>query len=132
MLDKAISIEIAKTKKLLGQKIENAEVEKKLLTFATEYAKSIGLNDDFARTIVIDLIRFSKIAQSENIYKNRIREFLKSKKIKTVSVIGSGRMGGWLARYFRNLGVEVFLYDEITEKAKASAEEIQVGYLDVS
>ena len=50
-------------------------MEKKLLTIATEYAKSIGLNDNLARTIVIDLIRFSKIAQSENIYKNKIREF---------------------------------------------------------
>ena len=39
-------------------------------------------------------------------------------------------MGGWLARYFQYLGVEVFLYDEIPEKAKASAEEIRVRHLD--
>ena len=130
MARQSVAIEIANTKKSLGQNIENAEVEKKLFSVMTEYAKSIGLNEDLARTIVLDLIRFSKISQSENIYKNEVRQFLKSKKIRTVSVVGAGRMGGWFARYFQDLGIEVFLYDEMIEKAKARAEEIRVGRLD--
>jgi len=126
----ALSLRIANAKKSLGENVENAEVEKKLFSFMTEYSKSIGLNDDLARTIVTDLIRFSKIAQSENIYRSKITKFLSSKNIETVSVVGAGRMGGWFARYFQGLGVEVFLYDERGEKAKARAQEIRVGHLD--
>jgi prephenate dehydrogenase/chorismate mutase len=126
----AVATEIADTKKFLGQSIENKEVEKRLLSSMIDYANSIGLNSDLARTIINDLIRYSKLVQSENIHKEKIQLFLKSKKISKVAVVGAGRMGGWFAKYFQDLGVEVFLYDDLQEKSRSLAKQIHAEPLD--
>lgn len=116
------SLKISGDKELLGDAIANPEVEKRVVSESIEYAKSIGLDEDFARTIVLELIRFSKIAQSEDIYGKQIKKFLDSKNIRSVSIIGAGRMGIWFARYFRDLSRRVFLYDEVRDRARERSE----------
>ncbi len=56
--------------------------------------------------------------------------YLESKQIKTVAIVGAGRMGAWFAKYFRDLSCSVFLFDTNEEKAKQRATETGVRYLD--
>lgn len=44
-----------------------------------------------------------------------------------IAIIGSGRMGAWFARHFKEKGVDVILYDIDVEKAKKTAQKIGVG-----
>jgi prephenate dehydrogenase/chorismate mutase len=124
------SLAVSRDKVLLGQPITNPEVEKKLLVESGEYARSIGLDEGLARSLVLDLIKFSKLAQSAEIYRQKIQRFLESRKIKTVSIVGAGRMGVWFAKYFLDLSLQVFLYDEKRDRAKEVAHESGFGYFD--
>jgi prephenate dehydrogenase/chorismate mutase len=124
------SLRISGDKELLGEAIANPEVEKKVLSDSIEYAKSIGLDVDFARTIVLELIRNSKMAQSEDIYKKQIVKFLDSKNIEKIAIVGAGRMGMWFARYFSSLSRRVFLYDEEAKKARERSETTGVEFYD--
>ncbi len=125
-----VSLQISRDKVLLGHSIANPEVEKKLLFESINYAKSVGLDENLARALALDLIKFSKIAQSTDVYKDRIKEFLASRKIMNVSIVGAGRMGAWFAKYFQELSVKVFFYDERLEKARDKAEELGVQYFE--
>lgn len=124
-----IALQVSRDKVLLGQGISNPDVEKKLLNEAKEHARSISLDEELAQAIVLDLIRFSKIVQSADTYRKQIREFLESNNVKTVSVVGAGRMGVWFAKYFRDLSLSPFFYDEKPEKAREKAADIGVNYL---
>ena len=125
-----LSLAVSRDKILLGQPITNPDVEKKLLAESGEYAKSIGLDEDFARSLVEELIKFSKLAQSADVYQQKIQKFLESRKIKTVSIVGAGRMGIWFAKYFMDLSLQVFVYDEKQGRAKEAAHESGFGYFD--
>jgi len=125
-----LSRAISKTKVLLGQGITNPEIEKRLLAETSAYAKAIGLDEDLAYSLVSDLIRFSKLAQSREVYRRQIEKFLETRKIKVISIVGSGRMGSWFAKYFQGLSSEVFLYDERPNKAREKARELGVGFSD--
>lgn len=122
-----IALQVSKDKVLLGQGISNPEVERELLTEAKEHARSIGLDGELAQAIVLELVKFSKIAQSADTYKKQIEKFLESNKINTVSVVGAGRMGAWFAKYFRDLSLSVSLYDEKSGKAREKAVDIGVN-----
>lgn len=124
-----VSLEISRNKMLLGETITNPEVEKRLLSESGEYARSIGLDEEFARALVLDLIRFSKVAQSADVYREKIKRFLESRRISTVSVVGAGRMGVWFAKYFRDLSVRTYFYDEKLDRAIVKSEQIGVDVL---
>ncbi len=123
-----LSLAVARDKVLLGQSITNPEVEKKLLAESAEYARSIGLDEDFARSLVLELIRFSKLAQTKDVYLPKVRKFLETRKIRTAAVVGSGRMGSWFAKYFKDLSLEVSLYDERLDRARDRAQYLGTGY----
>jgi prephenate dehydrogenase/chorismate mutase len=125
-----LSLVVSRNKVLLGQGITNPEVERKLLAEMRAYAKNIELDEDLAYSLVSELIRFSKLAQSQEIYRRQIEKFLESRKIKAISIVGSGRMGSWFAKYFQGLSVDVFLYDEIPNKAREKAQDLGVGFIE--
>jgi prephenate dehydrogenase/chorismate mutase len=122
-----VAVQVARDKVLLREPVFNPDVERKLLLESCEYAKSIGLDEDLARAIVLDLIRFSKIAQSADIYQKQIAKFLETRRIRTISIIGAGRMGVWFAKYFQNLPVNLFFYDENPEKSEEKARALGAG-----
>lgn len=107
-----LSLKIAEAKRAQGLAVEDKQVEARLIASVNEHANDIGLEEELAESIAWKLIESSKIAQRKDAYLEQIKEFLKSSKIKSVSIIGAGRMGGWFARYFRMLGASVVLYDE--------------------
>jgi prephenate dehydrogenase/chorismate mutase len=125
-----LSLVVSGYKDLLGQPITNRGVEEKLLADSADYAKSIGLDENLALSMVQDLIRYSKFAQAKEVYGSSIRKFLDSINIKTVSIVGSGRMGTWFAKYFGDLSLEVILYDQKPERAKGRARNLGVGFAD--
>jgi len=125
-----LSLVVSRNKVLLGQSITNLGVEQKLLTDSADYAKSIGLDENLAQSLVQDLIRFSKFAQAKEVYGGSIRKFLDSRSIKTVSIVGAGRMGTWFARYFTDLSLQVLLYDEKPERARKRARDLGVETAD--
>ncbi len=107
-----LSLKIAEAKRTKGLAVEDKQVEARLINSVREHAKGIGLEEDLAESIAWKLIESSKIAQRKDTYLQQIKEFLKSSKIRSVSIVGAGRMGGWFARYFNMLGANVILYDE--------------------
>jgi chorismate mutase / prephenate dehydrogenase len=124
------AIKVAKDKALLGEPIFNPSVESRLLSDSIEHAKEIGLNEQLAQTLVLDLMKYSKLAQSVEIYRRMVRDFLESSNIRVVSIVGSGRMGVWFAKYLQLCSAEVYLFDEKKERAKSKAKEIGVNYAD--
>jgi len=54
-----LSLQVSRDKVLLGEAIANPEIERELLTESIEYSKSIGLDEEFARDLVLELMRFS-------------------------------------------------------------------------
>jgi prephenate dehydrogenase/chorismate mutase len=125
-----VSLEVSRDKELLGEAIVNPEVEHKLLSESLEYAKSIGLEEELAQTIVLELMRFSKVAQSGDTYGKLIRTFLENRQLKVITIVGVGRMGVWFANYFRKLSVSVILYDEKKERAEDKSKLIDAAYSD--
>jgi len=124
-----VSLQVARDKAILGEQIFNLEVEEKLLSESDEYARKIGLDQDLAQALVQDLIKHSKVAQSSDLYREKIKQFLEVRKIKTIAIVGAGRMGSWFARYFRGFPVKISLYDEIPGKAKGKARKVGVDHL---
>lgn len=122
------SLRVSEDKAILGEAIANPAVERNLLAESLEYARSIGLDEEFARTLVLDLMKFSKLAQSRYVYGRQARKYLEERNIKTVGIIGSGRMGIWFARYFLDLSAHVILYDEKVGKGSAKSKEIGADY----
>jgi prephenate dehydrogenase len=108
--------------------IHNAEVEKRLGTMVERYAETIGLDKELASRITDVLVDFSKKSQREQVYRSKITSFLRKNKIETVSVIGAGRMGGWFAKYFKQLGIEVTLIDTNTKLARKRAKELGCSF----
>ncbi len=115
---------VARIKEESGLAIENLAVEKKLKATIEEYAKKIGLECRLAFQIADILINSSKIEQRKAVFARRITAFLDRKEIRSVSIIGTGRMGGWFARYFKDLKLEVSLYDQKPIFAKRMAYEL--------
>lgn len=107
-----ISELIAKAKEDSGTSIENQEVEKRLATEMSNYAREIGLDEELGRRVVTELIEHSKITQRKKTFMEPIKNYLDDQKIKSVSIYGAGRMGGWFASYFSQVGLSVSAYDE--------------------
>ena len=119
---------IAEVKEASGADIENHAVEEKLSSEMTDYAKSSGLDQQLARRIVENLIEYSKIAQRKKIYLKSIKAHLRSSKVKSVSIFGAGRMGGWFAKYFVDAGSKVLLFDDDKTLARKRARELGCGF----
>lgn len=113
-----LSIKIASAKKNRGLPTEDKEVETRLLDGSNKYAKSIGLDENLATEIVSKLIESSKVTQLKETHFKSVKSFLKTNRIRTVSIIGAGRMGGWFAKYFKMLGAKIILYDEKSRRAQ--------------
>ncbi|MDG6905254.1 MAG: prephenate dehydrogenase/arogenate dehydrogenase family protein [Nitrososphaerota archaeon] len=119
---------IARIKQTSGADIENQSVEENLIAEMVEYAKSISLDEGLARRLVSELIEHSKIAQRRRIYLNSIKNHLRSNGIKTVSIIGAGRMGGWFASYFKELGLNVVFFDSNRKLSREKAARLGCTY----
>jgi prephenate dehydrogenase/chorismate mutase len=124
------SLQVSGNKELLGASIANPEVERRVIADAIEHAKAIGLDEDLAKGIVEELIKYSKLIQAEDVYKRQTQKFLEERKIRLISIVGAGRMGTWFARYFRDLSAKVSLYDERKSKAKEKALELGVNHVE--
>jgi prephenate dehydrogenase/chorismate mutase len=115
---------IAEIKETSGFAVENQRVEEKLCSEMVEYARHLGLDGELAKRIVFELIDYSKVVQRREIHLPSIRKYLHSIGIKTVTVFGAGRMGGWFARYFAEAGARVLLFDGDIKVARARAREL--------
>lgn len=124
----SVSLKIADVKEAAGLDIEDHAVEEKLSSAMVDYAGKIGLDEKFAESIVSLLIEYSKIAQRKKIYEKSIKKHLRSSRIKKISIIGAGRMGVWFARYFRELGAKVILYDLDRKLALVRARQVGCYY----
>ncbi len=119
---------IARAKENSGVSVENQEVEKKLATEMTRYARQKGLDGELARKIVTDLIVHSKIVQRKKMFLGPIKEYLRGEGIRTASIYGAGRMGGWFASYFSEAGLAVSVYDEDPRLASKWERETGIGF----
>ncbi len=119
-----LASKIADAKESSNADIENHTVEESLSKEMIEYSNSLGLDKELASNIVHQLIEYSKISQRRKIFLKLIRAHLRSEKIRVVSIIGAGRMGGWFARYFNEAGAQVLLYDENRPLARSKARKL--------
>lgn len=124
-----LSRKIARIKAETGIAIENLTVEKKLKATIEEFAKNIDLDSRLASQISDLLISSSKIEQRKAVFSRKIIAFLDRNKINSVSIIGAGRMGGWFARYFKNLKLDVSLYDQRSIFAKRMTNELACKWI---
>jgi prephenate dehydrogenase/chorismate mutase len=119
---------VARLKAESGLAIENLAVEEKLKATIEEYARNKGLESRLTSQIADILISSSKIEQRREVFSRRILDFLDRTKIKSVSVIGAGRMGGWFARYFKGLKLDVCVYDRKEIFARRKAKELHCRF----
>jgi prephenate dehydrogenase/chorismate mutase len=119
-----VSLKVAASKRTMGLPIENREVEEALIADMMQYARDQRLDEDLAESIVSKLTESSKDIQRKDTYSRSVKQYLKSNRIKKVSIVGAGRMGTWFAKYFLNLRAEVNLLDLDYRKARSIATDI--------
>jgi prephenate dehydrogenase/chorismate mutase len=108
--------------------IENLAVEEKLKESLSTYASQISLDKGLALEITNIFLNYSKIAQRERMFRDSIVSFLERNGIKTVLIVGAGRMGGWFSSYFKELGRKVFVFDKRLTFANNRARELGVQF----
>lgn len=111
------SEQVARTKQKKGIPIENLKVEANLAKEIGAYAKSVGVSEALAKSILAEILDSSKVIQRELFYSQSIREFLDVHGIRTVGIIGAGRMGAWFASYFSHIVPTVLIFDSQSQKA---------------
>jgi prephenate dehydrogenase/chorismate mutase len=119
-----LAIRVAEIKGSSYLPIENLEIEKRLKEKLSEFASEIGLDASLAMDMADVLLSHSKTAQRRKMFGDSIISFLRKNEIKTISIIGAGRMGGWFAGYFKTLGTKVILFDRKVSFAKSRAKEL--------
>ena len=123
-----VSLKIADIKEELGSEIESRTVEHKLSAKMLAYAKSLGLDQELAKSLIATLIEYSKIAQRRRISMKLVKSHLGSNGLRTISIVGAGRMGTWFARYFREIGKRVILFDGDRKRALTKSREIDCEF----
>jgi prephenate dehydrogenase/chorismate mutase len=124
-----LAAKIADVKESEGVPIEDLKVEEKLRARISKYASRVGLDQTLASDLVAVLLDSSKRIQRNRVYGKRIMSFLRGSNIDQVSIVGAGRMGGWLARYFRSLGLRVVLFDRQVRLARKIAKEFDCAFV---
>ncbi|HZW57828.1 MAG TPA: NAD(P)-binding domain-containing protein [Nitrososphaerales archaeon] len=124
----ALSVDVARAKKIGKLPIENLKVESELRRSIGEYAESVGVDRSLADDVLQDLITSSKNQQRRELYRDEIVKFLDNAHIRNVTVIGAGRMGKWVSIYFQGLGRNVTLTDNKPGKAQKLALEVGCKY----
>jgi prephenate dehydrogenase/chorismate mutase len=119
-----VARKIAEIKDSNNIAVEDLKVEKRLRAIVQDQVNALELDNALATQIIDALLDFSKIAQREQVYRRKIISFLARNRIETVTIIGAGKMGGWFARYFKELGRKVVIVDSRSDLAKRRAKEI--------
>ncbi|MHB8565781.1 MAG: prephenate dehydrogenase/arogenate dehydrogenase family protein [Nitrososphaerales archaeon] len=122
-----LSQEVARIKRKQDLPIENLDVEARLAEDIVKYAKRLDVDEPLVRAILSEILSSSKIVQRRLYYSESIKYFLKENGIRTVSIIGAGRMGGWFAAYFLGLVPRLILYDANQEKARNLSRKLGVS-----
>lgn len=123
-----VSLKIADIKQELGSEIESRTVEHSLSAKMLEYARRVGLDQELAKSLISTLIEYSKIAQRRRISMKLVKSHLSSNSIRTISIIGAGRMGTWFAQYFREISKRVILFDGDKKRALIKSREIDCEF----
>jgi chorismate mutase len=121
---------VARIKASRGLPIEDARIEERLKQKVTKYSSKLGLDNELALDLLEVLLNASKTIQRKQVFREKISSFLRSNKIRTISIVGSGRMGGWFAGYFKSFGTNVILFDKRKSFAKKRAHAL--GYSNAS
>ncbi len=121
-----LSQQVALVKRKRGLPIENLSVEAKLGEQVAKYAKRRGVEESLAMDILARIVDSSKVVQRELFYAQSISDFLKLQQVRTVGIIGAGRMGGWFAAYFKALVPRILIYDSDSEKAERLASRLAI------
>jgi chorismate mutase/prephenate dehydrogenase len=101
--------EVGATKRSAGLPLRDFEVEKRVLDRAAEAAGGLGLAGDMARGIMSQLIEESCRLQEEEHYS---ASAVAAGEAETVLIVGGrGKMGGWFARFLRNQGHQVRVWE---------------------
>lgn len=124
----AVSAAVARVKRATNLQVENRKVESKLMGTIADYAESIGVDRQLAKTILHELLISSKNRQRRELYREDIVAFLNRVGITKVAVIGSGRMGGWIAAYFKMLNRDLLLLDKDVSKSRRLASQLGCAY----
>ncbi|MGB9720554.1 MAG: prephenate dehydrogenase/arogenate dehydrogenase family protein [bacterium] len=101
-----LSGEIGREKKKMGIALQDWSVEKSVIENAIRYARDIGIDVNFARTIVTEIIEQSRIQQE------RLHYSVYSGKREDILIVGGlGGMGRWFAYFLQNQGHRVAIND---------------------
>uniref|UniRef100_A0A7V1EIV8 Prephenate dehydrogenase/arogenate dehydrogenase family protein n=1 Tax=candidate division WOR-3 bacterium TaxID=2052148 RepID=A0A7V1EIV8_UNCW3 len=97
---------IGREKKKIGIALQDWSVEKSVIENGIRYAKDIGLDVNFARTLITKIIEQSRIQQE------RLHYSVYSGKKEDVLIVGGlGGMGRWFAYFLQNQGHRVAIND---------------------
>uniref|UniRef100_A0A7V3RGT8 Prephenate dehydrogenase/arogenate dehydrogenase family protein n=1 Tax=candidate division WOR-3 bacterium TaxID=2052148 RepID=A0A7V3RGT8_UNCW3 len=97
---------IGKEKKKLGLPLKDWSVEKGVIENARNYAKVIGIDEQFATEVISKIVEQSRIQQERNHYSGY------SGTPEDVLIIGGlGAMGRWFAYFLQNQGHRVSIFD---------------------
>jgi len=97
--------------------IKDYKVEKVILERSASIAKSLGIYQDLAQTILKTLIEYSVVEQDEI---KQLQPSAKGALAKEFLIIGGfGNMGRWFANFFDSLGHKVSVFDESKKNANS-------------
>ncbi len=97
---------IGKIKKKNGIPLQDWSIERDVIENAMRYAKDIGVDINFTRTI------FAKIIEQSRIQQERLHYSVYSGKKEDILIIGGlGGMGQWFAHFLQNQGHRVAIND---------------------
>jgi prephenate dehydrogenase/chorismate mutase len=119
-----LSRSVAAVKKLNLAPIENLKVESLLIQKMQERGRLLGLDEGFVREFLELTFDFSKLVQRREYYEVSIKRFLEEESIRTVGLVGAGRMGRWFAGYFLALSTECLIFDRDPKRARAVASDV--------
>src|SRR5579875_281448 len=119
-----LSEQISKIKLSRGLLLEDLARESQLLGTMKWYAKRIGLEEKTAVRLTNELIQASKRVQRKKSNFKEAKDFLHSEEVKSVAIIGAGRMGRWFGDYFSKLVSQVTIFDRNWDTASILAREL--------
>uniref|UniRef100_A0A7C6AGQ0 Prephenate dehydrogenase/arogenate dehydrogenase family protein n=1 Tax=candidate division WOR-3 bacterium TaxID=2052148 RepID=A0A7C6AGQ0_UNCW3 len=101
-----LSSAIGREKKKIGIALQDWSVEKSVIENGIRYAEDIGLDVNFARTLITKIIEQSRIQQERLHYSG-----YSGKREDVLIVGGLGGMGRWFAYFLQNQGHRVAIND---------------------
>lgn len=107
-----LAAKLGELKRIEGRALRDFAHEKEVVSRARRLALEVGLTEELAENLMLELIKSSLTAQEQG----QVRAASSGAGRSALVVGGNGRMGGWFVRFLQSQGFEVEVADPAAEQ----------------